>query len=277
MNDWDDDTVGDELRKLFGDDRLDVRPAPGADRAIVSGARRRRRRRAAAGAGAGTLAVLGLIGGGLALSGVGQGGAPRDANVAAAPTSPEATGTVSMPSSPTGAGSEAPPSSSPAWTTSLSERQDPPPTSSPATSVPEDVESGRVLAAAPVLGPDGYLSLRLGMSYRDATATGLLDPGSGPPAQEGCASYRLAEGAATISEITISGGDGIVRFRAADAQTPEGIRSGSSLDQLRSAYSDLSGESNGYVASASESARYVFTVAQDTVSQVQLESRDADC
>ncbi|MFD2397755.1 hypothetical protein ACFSVJ_14720 [Prauserella oleivorans] len=46
MNDWDDDAVGAELRRLFGDERLDVRPAPDADRAIVSGARRRRRRRA---------------------------------------------------------------------------------------------------------------------------------------------------------------------------------------------------------------------------------------
>lgn len=277
MNDWDDDAVGAELRRLFGDERLDVRPAPDADRAIVSGARRRRRRRAAAGAGAGTLVVLGLVGGGLALSGVGREDVPRDANVAAAPTSTEepAASSPRAPSSTVG-GTQAPPPS--VETPPTGERKVlPPPSSPPVTSPAQRAESGEVLAARPVLGPDGYLSLRLGMSYQDATATGLVSPDPGPPPAQGCAHYQLTEGTATIREITISGDDGIVRFGAGDAQTPEGVGNGSSLDQLRSTYSGLTAESDGYVASASASARYVFTVADDAVSQVQLESLDANC
>lgn len=63
--------LDDELRRLFQDQRLDIPVKPGADDAVVTGARRvRRRRRALASAGS-AFAVAALVAGGVALAGLG--------------------------------------------------------------------------------------------------------------------------------------------------------------------------------------------------------------
>jgi hypothetical protein len=63
--------LDDELRRLFQDQRLDIPVKPGADHAVVTGARRvRRRRRALASAGS-AFAVAALVAGGVALAGLG--------------------------------------------------------------------------------------------------------------------------------------------------------------------------------------------------------------
>lgn len=62
--------LDDELRRLFQDDRLEIQVKPGADEAVVTGARRLRRRRVAMASAASTLAVATVVAGGVALSGV---------------------------------------------------------------------------------------------------------------------------------------------------------------------------------------------------------------
>jgi len=62
--------LDDELRRLFQDDRLEIQVKPGADAAMVTGARRVRRRRVALASAASTLAVATVVAGGVALSGI---------------------------------------------------------------------------------------------------------------------------------------------------------------------------------------------------------------
>ncbi|MEO6081494.1 MAG: hypothetical protein ABIQ18_00100 [Umezawaea sp.] len=63
--------LDDELRRLFQDQRLDIPVRPGADEALVTGARRVRRRRIALASAGSTFAVAALVAGGIALSGLG--------------------------------------------------------------------------------------------------------------------------------------------------------------------------------------------------------------
>ncbi len=63
--------LDDELRRLFRDQRLDIPVRPGADDAVVTGARRVRRKRIALASAGSTFAVAALVAGGIALSGLG--------------------------------------------------------------------------------------------------------------------------------------------------------------------------------------------------------------
>ncbi|MFF5989734.1 hypothetical protein [Prauserella flavalba] len=280
MTHWepDDDALGDELRRLFDDDRLDVRPAAGAGDAIVAGARRRRRRRTVMAAGGGTLAVLALVGGGLALTTLRGGEDHRHPPVAAMPQTTTTSPVASAPSasSPSAERSEPTPGSP---QTPPSVEQQPPQSQPVRPSTSTESTSASVLADRPVLGTDGYRQLALGMSYQEAAATGLLGPveTTTPPADNACATYAVTDGANAIEDVTISSANGIVRFRAADAATPEGIGAGSSLDQLRSAYSDLTTEPSGYSTSAGAGARYSFVVSTETVTELQLVALNSDC
>jgi len=63
--------LDDELRRLFQDQRLDIPVKPGADHAVVTGARRVRRRRMALASAGSAVAVAALVAGGVALAGLG--------------------------------------------------------------------------------------------------------------------------------------------------------------------------------------------------------------
>ena len=63
--------LDDELRRLFQDQRLDIPVKPGADHAVVTGARRVRRRRVALASAGSAFAVAALVAGGVALAGLG--------------------------------------------------------------------------------------------------------------------------------------------------------------------------------------------------------------
>ncbi|MET1076288.1 MAG: hypothetical protein ABWY11_26835, partial [Umezawaea sp.] len=62
--------LDDELRRLFRDERLDIQVKPGADQAVVTGARKVRRKRMMLASAGGTFAVAALVAGGIALAGV---------------------------------------------------------------------------------------------------------------------------------------------------------------------------------------------------------------
>ncbi|PXY31797.1 hypothetical protein [Prauserella muralis] len=274
-----DDQLDAELRRLFDDERLGLLPKPDAAQSVVAGARRIRRRRAAMAGSGGALVVLALVGGGLLLGGQRQPMETPDAHIAAPPAGTGGTSSVTTTAQPTSPpqvrslpGTPPVDSSSESESPATSSRQS---TARTTSSLPPDAST---LRAAPVFGPESYQKLTLGMSYRDAAATGMLaGADQSPPPENACSTYRLAEGATAIRDVTISGSAGVVVIRAGEAVTPEGIGAGSSLDQVRAAYPDLASESAGYSASAGANSRYFFTASDDSVTEVQLRASGSSC
>lgn len=281
-----DDELDARLTELFADDRLAVPPAPDAARVVAAGARRVRRRRTMLVGGTAAACALALVGGGVLVNVFGTSSSPTsEMDVAAPPAdtgaatesggrSAETSSTNAPPSAPavpappggpsTARGSE--PSSGPA---SGSEDEQPPTTASAGVT--------RQPLGLALLGPAGYADLSLGMSFSEARATGMLAPGQPPPSGGGCTSYPLAGSSPAVQDVTISATQGIVAFEGGDARTPEGIGAGSSLDQARASYPDLTQEGAGYSAAAGGSARYFFTTTNDTVDAVNLRSASSPC
>lgn len=262
-----DDELGAELRRLFDDERLAVPPAPGAGDAIVSGARRRRRRRTALAASGGVLTAALLIG-------VGLGVVRQDTDVhqAAQPpvtlplTTTSAPGPVVVP--PSFPDTSTPPTLAPSPTAAP-----PAPFTTSPTTRPSSPSAGRTTVrpqpAAAVLGPTGYGKLRLGMTFDEAKATGMLAGADNAPVE--CTTYRLTEGAANIGSVTISPTGGLVVFTAAGARTPEKVGTGSTVADLRNAYPDLTAGAGNYSAATGSGDHYTFYVnSADTVVHWEL-------
>ncbi|WNV91524.1 hypothetical protein [Umezawaea sp. Da 62-37] len=87
--------LDDELRRLFRDERLDIQVKPGADQAVVTGARKARRKRVVLAGAGGTFAVAALVAGSIALAGIGGGvsmepaGPVLTTTTGSSPTEPE--------------------------------------------------------------------------------------------------------------------------------------------------------------------------------------------
>ncbi|SFA83625.1 hypothetical protein SAMN05216266_101737 [Amycolatopsis marina] len=268
------DPLGEELRTLFADDRLDLHPVPQARASIVSGARRIRRRRTAL-SGGGAAVVVALVASTVLFNNrtPGEDAPPAGSDTAlaiesAAPTPTSArieSGSAELPPPPDVADEPRADSSGK-------------PQGSVASSAPASPESTFQAVSGPVLGPDGYGGLRLGMSFSDAAATGELavDASTAPPA-EGCGSYQLTEGDSAVREVVVSAEQGIVTFSASAAQTPEGIGAGSRLEQLRQAYPKAARGSVTYSAPTGSGGSYVFYVAGEQVDSMQLIAEAVPC
>lgn len=213
--------IDDELRRLFADERLELAVRPGAEQRIVAGARRIRRRRYAAVTAAAVVAVV-AIGGGIALAGPGgQGSLP-----------PAVSTTDPVPTT-----SPAPPS-----TTTRPPASTKPTTTSPPAAAPGEIEKGKVGDTPaspaghedfPVIGPDSFGPLTLGMSADDALATGLLGE---VVAEDGaCSRYAATFG----GNVLLSKKLGLVRVGVTSpVATPAGIHLGSTVAEVRAAYPD---------------------------------------
>ncbi|GAA1953441.1 hypothetical protein [Amycolatopsis minnesotensis] len=272
-----DEELDTELRRLFGDERLDVRPQAGAEHAILDGARRIRRRRSAVTAGAGALTAAMLVGGGLVF-------ATAPSQNAAAPSAEElARAQASSASSvalPPQVPSVAPPSS-------VNMPPVPPPATPPSTAAGKPPAKGKPSAGATtpskpqarstgVLGPSGYGALKIGMSFDDAMTTGLL--GATAKAPVGCATYDLAEGAAAVDSVRISATAGVNQIWATGAATPEGIGVGSTEEAVKKAYPSAAMNSSGqYVVPSAPGVTYELAVHSGTVNQFHLTSENQDC
>ncbi|SFQ45697.1 hypothetical protein SAMN05421810_107290 [Amycolatopsis arida] len=272
-----DDELERELRRLFADERLELRPRSGAEAVIVRGARRVHRRRMLASSGAGTLAVVALVIGAVLLGGQrperpGQDVASDDAAGLAIETASSST----APEPPVHPNQDE--TTEPEGRTPADEPISPPtpPTSGPSSGTP--TARPGVALSAPVLGPDGYGPLRLGMSFQAAVRTGMLatSEDAAPPPDD-CGEYRLTEGTKAIQQVTISGSRGVVYFAASGATTPEGVGVGSSVAELEAAYPNLAADPHGMTAPAGPGARYYFGTKGATVTVLHLVADQPGC
>ncbi|WP_436493547.1 hypothetical protein [Actinokineospora sp. HUAS TT18] len=150
-----------------------------------------------------------------------------------------------------------------AATTAPSATAAPPGSGAPSSAVP-----------APLLGPDGFGGLKLGMSRDQALATKLI---TDVPASTSCAVHKLKAG---DTGVFISARLGLAAIAyPAGARTPEGIGAGATLPAVKRAYPKLDAIPSGYFADVpgNPAARYVLFVDGDKVKAVDLELKAQDC
>ena len=260
--------LGDELRRLFADDRLTLPVSHETETRVVTAARRRRRNRRVLATTGGVLAMAAVVVAGAVLSG------------------------LAHPSHRVGTAAGGPPVlSTTAVTTTTA------PTVS--TLAPDATDD-----SVAVLGPDGVGTVYLGMSWQKALATGLLRK-SGPVTSAGCSRYIVlippsgvrptaptgptGPRASTVpvwddsTQIVVSVRDGVVQLIAGPAlHTPEGIGIGSSREDLSEAYPKVivpvhSGTTFVPV-NGNPYAVYAFNVNSDgTVTSFSLRMAKSDC
>jgi hypothetical protein len=157
----------------------------------------------------------------------------------------------------------------------------PPPSSSPSASA-----SASPTEAAPVLGPDGFGPIKLGMKLDEVEATGLVTPATGTAPDAGCdARVKITAGAGGTDGV-----DGLLYFSPniglasitmyGDVKTPEGIGLGSTVVEVEQAYPTFKVEEEsaaGWVP-ASATATYRIGVTKDgKVASILLQSNKQDC
>lgn len=261
MNQHDDTEFTDGLRTSLSDDRFALRPTASARESIVAAARRRRRRREVGYATGGSLAVAVVLLGGFLLVSPHQ---PEEGATLA-----EDTPSMSETSQTPGARAEAraesgPPRAAPMATGSEQATQRMAP-------VPDET------SARLQLGPEGYRSLRLGMSYDEIRETGMLaDPNTPPPSD--CVRYQLAEGDVAVRDILVSENVGLAEVVANRASTPEGIAVGSTREQLERTYDATEADDPAqYEIPTGAGGYYLFRVDGDRVSELSLVADEQDC
>lgn len=274
-----DDELDRELNRLFADDRLALPVAGDAERRIQEGVSRRRRRRGAALAVAGVLVSIGAILGGLAIvpGQVTDRAEPPPVNPTLStgqrPTGTSTTtGNSAAPTRDTGTGTPAPGTTGRPAPGRPDEPANPPANERPTATRP----TYEVTTA--LLGPDGIGPLQLGMTERQAVATGAL----GRPTSRGgrCASYPVNGPGVTAR---ISSADGITAFVAGSGvRTPEGIRIGSPRSAVRRAYGEPNARTvmpgTSYPVPGNPGAVYRFSFdARDLVASITLRLSSGKC
>lgn len=262
--------LDDDLRRLFGDDRLDVQVTPDVD-SVVRGAARRRRRRTAV---AGTLAAVTLVGAGLALTRLDL----PDPDELAGPLLPTASSSSS--SSPV-------PTSVSTFTSTATVTVDPPvnPTSGN-TGIPNPGNTNKASTSnpppppTPEAQPGRYGSLALGMSEAEALTTGsLVEPG-GPAEPDGRCKAYATRSVPDSNAVIISPVKGIVRITLASyAKTPKNVGAGSTVDAVKAAYANATQSGSNVVVpmAATPKWSYIFESDGSTVTAVRMRLADNDC
>ncbi|GAA1648983.1 hypothetical protein ACFQY4_04325 [Catellatospora bangladeshensis] len=153
---------------------------------------------------------------------------------------------------------------------------------SPSPSAPPSRQS----TARYTLGPKGYGPLRLDMTGAQARATGMT---TAIPAVADCNAEvylrgtRYPESFGYPGRVWFDGGRVAVIWATPGMSTPEGIRIGSSLAELRRAYPEwepVSGEAEGHGPAAvrgNSDARYRIDVRDGKVVSLSLGSRHRGC
>lgn len=128
------------------------------------------------------------------------------------------------------------------------------------------------------LGPNGFLELRLGMSQKDALATGRITIGE---TANGCTGFYLAmygDGSGLGAHGYFSAGQGLSLIQGQDEMhTPEGIALGSSVARLHRSYPSRSGSEALMTVGVSDRVNYFFVSRDESVSHFGLSLADTPC
>ena len=132
-----------------------------------------------------------------------------------------------------------------------------------------------------VFGPDGYGPISVGMSVAAAKATGKV--GAPVGGTEVCRGYEWAYSPGPVLIMSTRYGVYSVPGLATDAQTPEGVRIGSTADQVRAAYPHaVAGHRNTVdtftVPTRNPANQYLFGVRDGKVVGMAVQAADPhDC
>ncbi|MEV6286658.1 hypothetical protein [Kribbella sp. NPDC051770] len=134
---------------------------------------------------------------------------------------------------------------------------------------------------ASTLGPDGYGKLKLGMTVDQAKATGELGT---KKSGDNCEGYDLKSHPTDADTVGVyfSKAHGLVVIFAKDTMaTPEGIKLGSTVDQLKTAYPKAATSENGITVDVpgSTTAYYTAGTTEDTksIAELGLSTKNQDC
>jgi hypothetical protein len=153
------------------------------------------------------------------------------------------------------------------------------PPSSPHTSSPSARATSDASPAALVLGPDGYGPLKLGMTERQATATGLLTAFD----DSWCKRAFLRGFPKGRGAVFLSPNVGIAAIWAwGNVETPEGVHIGTSRADLNRIYPhwelvDQNGTGVKAFVKVNDKARYRITMDETKVGSLALQRADQDC
>lgn len=133
-----------------------------------------------------------------------------------------------------------------------------------------------------MLGPSGLGALQLGMTRRQAEATGLIE---GWEVADYLAKCGISQVKGTDAEVFTDPDRGVSYITLyGTVRTPEGIRLGSSLGAVRAAYpdwdfalGDSDSGSGGVPAPGNSRARYGIDITDGKVSHLALASDDQRC
>ncbi|MBN6035437.1 hypothetical protein [Amycolatopsis sp. 195334CR] len=278
----DDDELAGELRRLFDDERLGLRPAPDAGQLIVAGAKRRRVRRRRMSVAGGALGVVALVAGGFALTGGGfRHETPPPVAQPPGPNpslqiGPSATMIpVPAPTSPP-PGSAPPPQPPP--NPHPGHASMPPPT---ATASDAPAATPKAGPPVPVIGPGGYGKLRLNTTMEQASSAGInFTPENSGGVDGGCTSYFFSgTGVPSGGSVVVSPNRGVVYINpSVPATTPEGVGAGTTRDQLQKTYPEATTGPNGDVVPIGNGYRYRLVVGETAVVEhVYLDDSYQDC
>ncbi|MEV0719430.1 hypothetical protein [Asanoa sp. NPDC050611] len=152
----------------------------------------------------------------------------------------------------------------------------PPPSSPPTSPVAPDPEGND----APILGHEGYGALKIGMSVRQAEATGLVTTFD----DSGCRGAHLRDaGSKAAGGVLWSPRYGIVSIAAwKGVETPEGVGVGTSAAELQRIYPnweivDTNGDFVRGWVTLTKDTRYRITTDGGKVNSVTLQHTHQDC
>ncbi|MEU6788433.1 hypothetical protein ABZ912_55385 [Nonomuraea angiospora] len=133
----------------------------------------------------------------------------------------------------------------------------------------------------PVFGPNGFGGVKLGMSLKQARATGITKKIDGGAA--GCSGWDLKKyptGKDNVG-LYISPKLGVAAFFAPKAaKTPEGVAIGTAKSQLSKVYPHLKQDTHGFwvtTVPGNKQAYYSFTVEHGKVTDYGLALKKQDC
>lgn len=265
------DDLDDDLRKLFGDDRLDVHSTSVSTEEVLRGATRRRHRRNAV---AGTFALVAVVGAGIGLSRL-EMPAPDSTAGALLTTAVSVTTTPPPP----------PPSTSTVISTTTVTVGQPPNSAGGTTGRPDPGGTSRSnpkssTPPTPESQPGRYGSLALGMSEADALATGSLVEPSGPADPDNRCRAYATKSVPDANAVIVSPAKGIVRITMPNyAKTPKNVGAGSQVSEVKAAYTNSvqSGSSVTVQMSATPPWSYVFKTDGTVVTTVFMRLNANDC